>query len=86
MDVSSVARMLGRRGGLARARRLSPEARQRIASLGGLARRRSIEATARMVENFVYLDLVEAFQGGVPGVARVRRPAGRLPGLYRDAP
>jgi hypothetical protein len=86
MDVSSVARLLGRRGGLARGRRLSQDARRHIASLGGHARRRSIEAAQRIFDNFAYADVVEALQGGAPAVKRLSRPGGRLPGLYRDPP
>jgi hypothetical protein len=37
MDASEAAAALGRRGGIARARRLSADDRRRIGSLGGLA-------------------------------------------------
>jgi hypothetical protein len=83
MTRSSIARLLGRRGGLARGRRLPAEARRRIASLGGRARRESLEAGRRLVDNFRYLAAVEALGGGLPPVGRVSRLAGRLPGLYR---
>jgi len=78
-----MARLLGRRGGLARGRRLSPAARRRIASLGGHARRESIQAARRITDNFLYLSTVDALRGGVPRVRRVTRPAGRLPDMYR---
>ena len=81
-----MARLLGRRGGLARGRRLPSEARRQIASLGGQARKRSIEAAARIAENFAYLDIVEALQGGRRSVGRLNHPPRRLPGLYRDTP
>ena len=86
MNTTKLARLLGRRGGLARARRLSPESRRRIASQGAHARKQSIEAAARILDNFAYADLVEVLQGGGPAVTRVSRPGGRLPGLYRDRP
>ncbi len=86
MNVSSIARLLGRRGGLARGRRLAPEARQRIAALGGHARRESLEAARRIEDNFRYAAAVEALQGGAPPVRRLSRASGRLPGLYRQRP
>jgi hypothetical protein len=86
MNVSSMARLLGRRGGLARGRRLAPDARRRIAALGGHARKQSIEMAVRIRDNFAYADMVDVLRGGVPAVKRVSRPGGRLPGLYRDVP
>ncbi|MGH9410387.1 MAG: hypothetical protein ACRD1V_13140 [Vicinamibacterales bacterium] len=83
MNTTSMARLLGRRGGLARGRRLSPEVRKRIASLGGHARRESIEAARRLVDNFRYAAAVDALRGGLPPVRRLSRGHGRLPGLYR---
>ncbi len=78
-----MARLLGRRGGLARGRRLSPDARQRIASLGGQARRDSLEAAQRILDNFRYAQAVEVLRGGAPPVRRLRRISERLPGVYR---
>jgi hypothetical protein len=83
MNPSSMARLLGRQGGLARGRRLSPEARRRIASLGGGARRESIQAARRILDNLRYAAAVEALRGGPPPVRRLRRAGGPLPGLYR---
>jgi hypothetical protein len=47
MDVREMARLMGRRGGQARARRLSAERRRQIASLGGQARRSSLLVARR---------------------------------------
>jgi hypothetical protein len=83
MNASSMARLLGRRGGLARGRSLSGEARRRIASLGGRARRESLEAARRIEDNFRYAAAVEVLGGGARPVRRVKQVTGRLPGLYR---
>lgn len=53
------ARELGRRGGLARARRLSPQRRKIIAISGAKARLLSLRATKRIEENFRYLEAVQ---------------------------
>jgi hypothetical protein len=82
MSISQVARALGRRGGQARAARLSPEERRRIAALGGHARRRSLELGRRVAENFRYVEAVTALRGGRGAVARMKTCAGPLPGLY----
>lgn len=84
VNTSGIARLLGRRGGLARARRLSPDARRGIASAGGRARRESLEAARRIADNFSYAAAVDVLRGGVPPVHRSSRTSGRLPGLYRS--
>lgn len=81
MDRSDMARRLGRRGGLTRARRLSREARARIAAMGGHARRESLQAAARIAANFQYLAAVRELRPAPP-VTRVRACRGRLPGIY----
>jgi hypothetical protein len=86
MDITQVARSLGRRGGHARAARLTPEERRRIAALGGQARRRSFELARRVAENFRYVDAVAAMRGGRPKVARLKTCRGPLPGLYPEPP
>jgi hypothetical protein len=82
MDVRAMARAMGRRGGRARAKRLAPEQRRRIASLGGRARHRSLVVARRIVENLRYAAAVVELQGGRREVVRVRTFSGRLPGLY----
>ena len=85
MDPTVLARVLGRRGGLARARRLTPAERARIGSLGGHARRESLQAARRIAANFQYLAAVHELRP-VPEVKRLRNCAARLPGLYRSTP
>ena len=83
MNTRDMAKALGRRGGQARARRLSAEERRRIASLGGHARRSSREAEQRMVVDFRYAAMVRELQGGPPAIERVSTFDGPLPGIYR---
>ena len=77
-----MAREMGRRGGRARAIRLSSERRREIASLGGRARQRSLLATRRLVENLLYAAAVAELQGEAREVLRMKTCAGPLPGLY----
>ena len=77
-----MARAMGRRGGRARATRLSPERRRQIASLGGQARQSSLLATRRLVENLLYAAAVAELQGETRKVLRMKAFAGPLPGLY----
>ena len=79
-----MARMMGRRGGRARARRLSAERRRQIASLGGRARHRSLQAARRIVDNLRYAAAVLELRGGAPRVLRMKTFRGRLPGLHPD--
>jgi hypothetical protein len=82
MDPSALARALGRRGGLSRARRLTPAHKARIASLGGHARRESLQAARRIADNFHYLAAVLELRPAPP-VKRLRECRARLPGIYR---
>lgn len=82
MNAQEMARLLGRRGGRARAKKLSAEERRRIAALGGQARRRSYEAARHIIDNFRYLDAVIELQGGPPHVVRMKAFKGPLPGIY----
>lgn len=81
MDPSALARALGRRGGLSRARRLTPADKSRIASLGGHARRQSLQAARRIADNFKYLSVVCELCPPLP-VKRLRTCRARLPGIY----
>ncbi|HEY3226938.1 MAG TPA: hypothetical protein VGK61_08105 [Planctomycetota bacterium] len=67
-----VARELGRRGGLARAARLTPERRRQIASQGGRAKALSRVAADRIRDNFRYLEAVDALHGRRHGSSRSR--------------
>jgi len=81
MTPRDAAKALGRRGGRARARRLSSDRRRAIASQGGAARRESFAAARRIADNFVYAETVVALRGGPSPVERVSEFAGPLPGL-----
>lgn len=80
MTPSQIAKTLGRRGGLARAARLPPEERRRIAALGGEARRVSMEAAKRVAVNLRYAAAVRRLRPH-PRVERLSAFEGRLPGL-----
>ena len=84
MDLSALARALGRRGGLSRARRLTPADKSRIACMGGHARRESLEAARRIADNFKYLTVVRELRPAPP-VKRLRTCRARLPGIYLPA-
>jgi hypothetical protein len=82
MKTSEMAKALGSRGGRARAKRLSPDERRRIASLGGQARRRSLEVARNIIDNLRYAAMVLDLQGGQPPIRRMKQFKGPLPGLY----
>lgn len=84
MNTTEMAKALGRRGGLSRAKRLPAEERKRIASLGGEARRRSREAMREIAINSMYAAMMTELQGGPVKVTRVKNFTGRLPGIYRS--
>lgn len=79
-----MAQALGRRGGRARARRLTAAERRRIAALGGNARKRSLEAARRVTTTLRYAALVQELRGGRPALTRMKAFGGRLPGIYLD--
>lgn len=81
MNSRDYARALGRKGGRARARRLSAAQRKRIAALGGRLRARSFEAARRIAENFQYLNAIRELVG-TPKVKRLRVFKARLPEPY----
>ena len=81
MHPSAMARSLGRRGGLARARRLSGQDRRRIAAMGGRARRESLLAARRIADNFRYVAVVRELTPAVT-VKRLSAFRGPLPGIY----
>jgi hypothetical protein len=61
---------------------LSADQRQRIASLGGHARRQSLAAAGRIADNFQYLAAVDLLRGHTQTVTRLNAADGPLPGLY----
>ena len=83
MSLDQAARRLGKRGGLARARRLSAERRREIASQGGAAKRESLAVARRLADNFVYAAMMESLRGGPAAVERLSECDGPLPGLRK---
>lgn len=77
-----MAAVLGRRGGRARARRLSAAERRRIAALGGQARASSMQAARRLTDNLLYLAAVVELRGGAPPVDILNSFEHPLPGIY----
>lgn len=78
MKPREIARLLGSRGGRARAARLSAEDRRRIAAQGGKARRESLKVASRIAETLRYASAVETLHRPTP-VARLSVFSGRLP-------
>lgn len=79
MNSRDIAKVLGRRGGRARAKRLTADERRHIAALGAHARRESREAAQRIADNFRSLDAVRDLQGEQPRVKRLKRAKHPLP-------
>jgi len=85
MNASEMARVLGRKGGRPRGQRLSVAEKKRIASLGGHARRQSLQAARRIADNFRYAAVLGELRGQPATVTRLRDFAGPLPGIYPTA-
>ncbi len=73
--------MLGRRGGLSRAERLSPERRAEIARMGAEARAESLRLAGAIRNNFDYLGAIERLRPA-PNVGLESLFSGPLPGIY----
>ncbi|MBF0106998.1 MAG: hypothetical protein HQM16_16920 [Deltaproteobacteria bacterium] len=58
MSLREYAKILGRKGGLARGKRLSAAQRKNIASSGGKARSESYKLARRIENNFRYVDSI----------------------------
>jgi hypothetical protein len=86
MNASEMARALGRKGGRARARRLSAAERKRIASTGGHARARSLRTARRIAENFRHVRVLEMLRPRPASIRRLSEVRGALPGIYRSEP
>jgi len=84
MNLAQVAQLLGRRGGKARAARLAPSERRRVASLGGAARAESYRKARLVAVNFRYVAAVRDLQRSAVAVERLTHFDGPLPGIYRD--
>jgi len=66
---STIAKRLGRRGGLERARRLSSKRRAEIARLGATARADSLRMAARIRHNFDYVRAMRELHPDPPVVS-----------------
>jgi len=84
MNASQIARTLGRKGGLARAKKLSKEQRKKIASLGGRTKALSAKAQERIESNFRFAETLKLLRPApkVKSVSHAKRP---LPGVYADS-
>jgi hypothetical protein len=78
MKPREIAKLLGSRGGRARAARLSAEARRRIAVQGGKARTESLKLASRIAETLRYASAVQTLRPPTL-VARLSVFSGRLP-------
>jgi len=79
---TDIARALGRRGGLARGKRLTGAQKARIASMGARARIESLRLARRITANFRYAEAARTLRGA-PHVKRVSQFNGRLPDVGR---
>ena len=84
MNTRQYAQALGRRGGLARAKRLSAEQRKKIASMGGQSKALSAKAVQRIEINFIYLKAVKELSK-TPRPESVSCVEHSLPGTYAKA-
>lgn len=81
MELAEIARALGRRGGLSRARRLSKQRLEDIARTGAAARGESLRLARAIRTNFDYLRAIHELHP--PAVVRSEpKCRRRLPGIY----
>lgn len=81
MNISEIAKKLGSRGGLKRAKNLSSDRRREIAKLGAKARTESIQLANRFRSNFTYLKAVRKFAPPIHVISE-SSIKGKLPGIY----
>jgi hypothetical protein len=81
MQISEMARALGSRGGLSRARRLSSERRADIARAGATARGESLRLARAILTNFDYVNAIRELHPPRP-VRSESTCRGKLPGIY----
>ncbi|MBF0491510.1 MAG: hypothetical protein HQM15_01860 [Deltaproteobacteria bacterium] len=81
MNIHKLAKELGRKGGLARAQKLSAKRRKEIASLGGVSKSLSQKANERIESNFRFWETMKILRPSqkVKSVSRVNY---RLPEIY----
>jgi hypothetical protein len=81
MDIAEIAKALGRRGGLSRARRLSKQRLEDIARTGATARGESLRLARAIRTNFEYVRAMHELHP--PAVVRSETNCRRrLPGIY----
>lgn len=83
MNYSKIAKELGRRGGLKRAKTLSKERKKAIAQMGAKARMESLEIARRIRSNFSHLAFINALNPP-PKVKSVSTCNAKLPGIYES--
>jgi hypothetical protein len=81
MQIPEMARALGSRGGLSRARRLSSERRADIAREGASARGESLRLARAILTNFDYVQAIRELHPPRP-VRSEAKCGGKLPGIY----
>ena len=81
MKYSKIAKELGRRGGLKRAKKLSKDRKKEIAKLGARARTESLQLAKRIQSNFAHLAFINALNPP-PKVKSVSTCNEKLPGIY----
>ena len=81
MDISTIAKQLGRKGGLARSKSLSPEEKKRIATRAAQSRWLSVKAMDRISRNLDYAEAVRLLRKP-PKVISVSQVNHKLPGIY----
>jgi hypothetical protein len=81
MQISEMARALGRRGGLSRARSLSSQRRTDIGRAGATARGESLRLARAILTNFDYVRAIRELHPPRP-VRSEAGGSGKLPGIY----
>lgn len=81
MNTRQIAKALGRKGGLARAKKLSAEQRRKIAALGGEVKALSNKANDRIESNFRFARTMKLLRK-TPAVISVSRINNPLPEIY----
>ena len=81
MTISEIARQLGRRGGLTRAKRLSHQRLTDIARMGANARRESRQLARAIRQNFAYVSALHRLRPPTE-IRPESASSGPLPGIY----
>ncbi|OGQ45181.1 MAG: hypothetical protein A3H42_02370 [Deltaproteobacteria bacterium RIFCSPLOWO2_02_FULL_46_8] len=81
MKLSRYAKILGRKGGLKRAQKLSSARKKAIAVVGAKARAESLRAAKRIQENFLYLEAIREM-APPPKVRSLKKTRNKLPDIY----